>query len=72
MGIVRRTQYVVYCENMGSGAPGCEAGFGLGDPFEDRQEFIDFITADGWVKVGRKSWLCPDCSKRRQGGGEQR
>lgn len=66
MGIVRRNQYVVYCDS-----DDCSDGLGLAYDFSDRQSLIRYIGTSGkdgaWLKVGRK-WYCPECAERILGG----
>ena len=69
MGIVRRNQYVAYCDGD---YDGCIGGEGLATDFSDRQSLIKYIGTDGssdftWLKRGRK-WYCPSCAKHILGG----
>lgn len=55
MGIVRRIQYVVYCDG---GFEGCSIGEGLASANDTREGLIAEMGNDGldgaWLKVGRK------------------
>lgn len=69
MGIVRRDQYVVYCDG---GFEGCRIGEGLASANDTIQGLIDEMGTDGssdytWLKRGRK-WYCPSCAKHILGG----